>query len=185
MVFIFKDNKELMRTVSEPVYKFETGADEIKILIPPKYQDMECVIQCLLPDSETGLYKYCDYAEELYKERLMVTVPITYSITQIVGEVKIWVMLLKRNPDNVDISDMVIKSSASTFEVKDNESLDSQSEYHFDEIWTHSGMTELRREIEDKADTINVVGNELQLKAGDTVLNTVVLSDDVTWKEWV
>ena len=185
MIFIFKDNKELMRTVSKPIYKYETGVDEIKILIPPEYQDMSCVIQCLLPDQETGLYKYCNYAEELYKERLVVTIPITSAVTKHVGEIKIWLLFLKKNADDPNIADSVLKSSMSTFKVFDNGSLDSQSEEGFDEIWTHSSIDELRDEIDDKADTIEVYGNQLQLKSGDTILNTVMLSDDVTWKEWV
>lgn len=205
MLFLM-NGKELRRTGKKnPIYKYETGVDNIKILIPEKYNDismneLNCVLQIETPEmtvldngavKPVGYYKYCPYDEEsMYDGYLNVSVPITTSITKTDGVFTMWLLFILNDEENPEIAKYVLKTDSTNFEVLDNNSLDSVNELIFDEIWEHTtvdvlnhNVQTLSEAVENKADSIDIVDNEIVLKSGDSVLTSVKLNDDVAWKE--
>lgn len=198
MLFLMNETKQLIRTgFKRPVYKFETGVEDIKFLIPQEFNGIDisetiCIVQCLLPEAK-GLYKVCEYDEELYKDRLTVTVPVTTTITKSVGDnesadVKLFLMFIQAQEEDPSIAKTVLKTSHGRFEILNNGSLDSASESDFDEIWEHSSIDDLKNKVDEldkgKGDNITLSGNVIELKSGDDILSTIELPDDVTWEEW-
>ena len=205
MLFLM-NGKELRRTGKKnPIYKYETGVDNIKILIPEKYNDismneLNCVLQIETPEltvldngtvKPVGYYKYCPYDEEsMYDGYLNVSVPITTSITKTQGAFTMWLLFILNDEENPEIAKYVLKTDSTNFEVLDNNSLDSVNELIFDEIWEHTtvdvlnhNVQTLSEAVENKADSIDIVDNEIVLKSGDSILTSVKLNDDVAWKE--
>lgn len=195
---ILMDDKTLKITKYETVYKFETGIDNIEFLIPQLYKDkniaeMSCIALVLLDNEKErkGLYKFVDYEEELYKNRLKAVIPITSTITKNVGIVSVWLMFVKKNPEDTKYADSVLETDNVIFYVYDNGSEASSSEEKFDEIWDHTSIDELESDInnlseklDNKADTVLIDENNiLTLKSGDNILCSVQLRDDVTWEE--
>ena len=205
MLFLM-NGKELRRTGKKnPIYKYETGVDNIKILIPETYKninmnELNCVLQIETPEiavledgskKPVGYYKYCPYEEEgMYTGYLNVSVPITTSITKTDGIFTMWLLFILNDEEDPSIAKYVLKTNSATFEVTDNKSLDSVNELAFDEIWEHTSVDVLNYnvkllvdEVDSKADTIDIVDNKIVLKSGDSVLTSVKLTDDVVWKE--
>lgn len=196
MIFLMQD-KNLIMTKRNFIYKFETGVDEIKFLIPQTYNNVDisetsCIVQCVLPNKK-GLYKVCQYEDELYKDKLTISVPVTTTITRSVGDepfanIDLFLMFVKPNPDNPRYALNVLKTAKGTFQVINNGSIDSESEETFDEIWEHSSMDDINNKLDelshDKADGMTLINGVLNLQSGETVLSSIQLPDDVTWEEW-
>lgn len=205
MLFLM-NGKELRRTGKKhPIYKYETGVDNIKVLIPETYNDVElrnlnCVLQIETPEmtadengnlKHVGYYKYCPYDDEsIYERYLNITVPITTSLTKNDGMCTMWLLFILNDEEDASKAKYVLKTDSVNFEVLDNKSPDAVNELHFDEIWEHTTVDVLNHNVqtlsevvEAKADTIELVNNEIVLKSGDSVLTSVKLTDDVAWKE--
>ena len=124
MIFILRD-KNLVRTVNHPVFRFETGADELVFIIPEKYRNTdlsECipVVEVNLPCDEEGntefFYTNWKYDETPYKEGfLSLTIPINSQLTQFAGTVDVWLMFVKvGKPEDETPSDDNNNSSTDT-----------------------------------------------------------------------
>lgn len=205
MLFLMNE-KDLRRTGKKhPIYKYETGIDDIKVLIPEQYNNvdmykMNCVLQIETPEitvledgttKPVGYYKFCPYEEEkMYDGYLNIKVPITTTITKNSGIFKMWLLFVLSDEEDTSIAKYIMKTNSANFEVLDNKSFDSANELAFDEIWEHTSVDVLNHNVrtlsetvETKADAIEIVENEIILKSGDSVLTAVKLTDDVAWKE--
>jgi len=197
MIILMNDFKDLLITKKHPIYKYETSVDDIKVLIPQVYngtnmRDLECIVQCVLPNTNEGLYKYCNYNDELYKERLCVEIPITTSLTKEVGNVLFWLLFIKRNEEDESLADYVLKTNNCTIAIHDTKSPDSLTETSFDEMWQHTTETTLietvnvlSEQVQSKADNVVIRDGNIALMSGDTVIDSDPLPTGVTWKEWV
>lgn len=199
MTILLDDEKCLKITKHSTIYKFETGIDNIKILLPQKYKDillseLTCVV--LVKKSNKGLFKYMKYKQELYKDRLCVELPITSTLTKEVGDISLWIMLIKRNEENPTLAKNVLQTNSVIFSITDNGSESSSSEEKFDEVWEHVNSDEIYDKINNLSDKVKNISdtkadkltlddnNNLVLKSGDSVLATIKLTDDVVWEEW-
>lgn len=199
MYILMDENKHLLITKRDMIYKYETGVNTINILIPEFYQKipmsdfLPIILVKLGTDSEKGLYKYMDYSDELYKDRFyQLQIPITTTLTKQDWNIEMWLLFIKKNEEDFNLADKVLETSSVNFEVVDNGSQASSSEESFDEIWVHGDETHLEKEIKElqtelkgKADNISVDENNiLTLKSGDEILVSVQLNNDVIWERW-
>lgn len=197
MIILMNDFKDLLITKKKPIYKYETSVDNIKILIPQIYneinmRDLQCVVQCLLPNNKEGLYKYCNYNIELYKERLCVEVPITTSLSKEEGCILLWLLFIKRNEENESLADYVLKTNNCIIVVNDSKSPDSLTESSFDEVWQHTTestlietVNVLSEQVHSKADNLVISDGNIYLMSDDTVIDSDAIPSGVIWKEWV
>lgn len=160
MVFLLRD-KNLIRTVNHPVFRFETGVDDIKILIPKteKLVNSIPVVEISMPINDKGekgfFYTKWKYDEESYKEDyLSLTIPIKSQLTQFAGIIEIWVMCVDiqletdEEGNDKNYAKLVMKSFPSSFEVLDSGSSDSATERDFEELWYHTTIDALQDVID-------------------------------------
>lgn len=110
---IMNSNKELQRTTTPTIYQQENNADEILVLVPQYYgnlnlRDCAVTLNWIQPStSETeklsGNIKKLEFKEALYKDiYLQSIVPITITETSMVGEIEIFLTIVSEK-NNVDM----------------------------------------------------------------------------------
>lgn len=125
---IMDDNKNLNRTSIPNIYVQENNTDEILILIPEFYnelniRDCSVTLNWIQPsndiiDNTKGNIKLLDFEEDLYKEKyLQARTPITVTETASAGQVEIFLEI--RNPSN----NIVMKTGSTFIEVKSHKSI--------------------------------------------------------------
>lgn len=101
---IMNERKELYKTTTPTIYQYENNADEILILLPEHYHNLnlrECSVTLnWLQSSENeeenkGNIKQLDFEKELYNDSyLQSIVPLTVTETATVGDIEIFLNII-------------------------------------------------------------------------------------------
>ena len=116
MYTIILNNKELITTVKTRLMQKENMVDKIQFLIPPTYNgiDLSSFVVTLKYVDPNGAYHYeqLEQDSDTYKDYLRFTLPVTTTISSVIGEYKIRLTII--GTDNGDENQLVTLNTDST-----------------------------------------------------------------------
>ena len=190
-IILIQSNKSLLVTKKRPIYQKENRADCIKFLISKDFMDnitdSTIILQVVLPNSPNdvgvtkGKLKYMKIEEELYKDKYVMSLPITTTLTNNYGTVQLWFIFF--NTDNKEL----IKTSSTTINIIQSDySMADIEDKEFPNIFEEiSGrIDELEKTKLDKNIDYNPNENTLQFYCNGEPVETIKLDDDVQWTSW-
>lgn len=123
MVILLKSDKTLQINSLSTIMQGENLVDKLKIYIPAYYEDSNMSLfsaTLFYKDSGNNVYSESLEAAESDKENyLEYILPVTTAITDMAGEVEIWLEFTYTNSDNSSVLErQILRSKSASFEVK-------------------------------------------------------------------
>lgn len=190
-VILIQGDKNLIVTQMRPIFQKENRADYIDFLIADDFAgdvtDYLAVLQVILPDNETGgqtgKLRYMDFEPEQYKGRYVMRLPITTTLTDNYGEVKMQFIFVNA------VNEELVKTSQCSILVEkqwySGSIIDDDDDGYdvLDDI--NQQLEDLRNDKLDKHFNYDPENNTLQFFVNGSALPTIIrLDDNVTWSSW-
>ena len=188
---LIQGDKHLIVTQMRPIFQKESRADYIDFLVAKEFvenpKDYLVVLQVILPDNatggQTGKLRYMTFEEDEYKDRVVMKLPITTTLTDNYGEVKMQFIFVNA------LNEELIKTMQTTLLVHKQTysgSIDDDDDDGYDVLDDiNQQLDDLRNDKLDKHFNYDPENNTLQFFVNGTALPTVIrLDDNVTWSSW-
>lgn len=187
MYTILMDNqKNLITTVKNTIHYKENGVDKIHFLLPPLYEETdikECIVTLKYIDPYGNFHaEILTPDEELYKNYIRYTLPITTKFTQVVGNIKLRLSIDKFIPGGESTIINVLDTNSTTVVVTKPEGFNDYVSFEDIEAWKkqladmNNNITELQDEmptdleISEETDNLHLIHNGVQIGDGVEIL---------------
>lgn len=190
---LMDDKKNLITTVRNTIHYKENGVDKIQFLLPPQYDDINIV-------EYTITLKYVDpYGnfhtevlvpdEELYKNYLRYTLPVTTQLTQVVGVITLRLSIIQFLPGEETTVINKLDTNSTTLTVSKPDGFVDYVSFEDIEAWKkqlanmNKDITELQDEmptdlkIDEETDNLHLVHGDEQIGEGVEILTPVNFDD--------
>ena len=190
---LMDDKKNLITNVRNTIHYKENGVDKIQFLLPPQYEDINIV-------EYTIVLKYVDpYGnfhtevlvpdEELYKNYLRYTLPVTTQLTQVVGVITLRLSVIQFLPGEETTVINKLDTNSTTLTVSKPDGFVDYVSFEDIEAWKkqlanmNKDITELQDEmptdlkIDEETDNLHLVHGDEQIGEGVEILTPVNFDD--------
>lgn len=153
MYTILMDNqKNLITTVRNTIHYKENGVDKIHFLLPPKYEEMdisECIVTLKYVDPYGNFHaEILTPDEELYKNYIRYTLPVTTNFTQVVGNICLRLTIDKFIPGEESTVINVLETNSTVVVISKPDGFNDFVSFEDIEAWKKQ-LSDMNKDITD------------------------------------